>query len=596
MFVCCLGKAYICSTQIENSMKNKGLLFLAFGLLTLLFSCRESREEQQLLDSIEQTWQQCDTSLPDANVRADRLRDSVRRSSEYVRQKLNLLNIRLRDKHHIIPSSPDSAIQTLGYFANKKNAVDKERAYYYMGSAYRDLKDYPRAVSSFLNAIDVAKQSRNTDTLIWQNSLSQLTFLYLIQLNYEEELNMALQSVELARQTGKYLGWYLMDVAAAYDNMNDTLHCIQYCDSSYQVICKKGFPVAYGGVLSQMLAKYAKYNHSEKVDTLLQHLLQLPEDQRPHNYELSLAMFHEKKNHIESAITHYRTYINKVKNVSGRYEASAGLQRCYMQKGDYRQAAEWGCRLYEINDSIIAQRAFEQTQRARDAYIYHRDQEEEQAIMQRDERIKFVSVITVLALISIVMGLVAYYYFRKKRFMEEIIGKDKMLKSRKEEILRRTKELDQKKQEIELLGCQLSDAEQTISASKVQLENTMRDLEQRTMINKELTRMALMNNATNKAEDVIEYFRNVAQGHATLKTDSWKELMAAIETLYPGFNETIQGRLKKQLREPLLYTICLLKIGLKPVQIARIMDAKIQTVWNRVKRAEETCDDLLRWQ
>ena len=243
-----------------------------------------------------------------------------------------------------------------------------------------------------------------------------------------------------------------MDIAVAYDHMNDTLRCIQYCDSSYQVICKEGFPVAYGGVLSQMLAKYAKYNHSEKVDTLLQHLLQLPEDQRPHNYELALAMFYEKTNKTDLAIQHYRAYINKVSSVSGRYEASAGLQRCYMQKGDYRQAAEWGNRLYQANDSIISQRAFEQTQRARDAYIYHRDKEEEQAIMQRDERIKFFSVISVLALISIVMCLVAFYYFRKKRFMEEIIGKDRMLKSRKEEILRRTQELGLGREHVAYIG------------------------------------------------------------------------------------------------------------------------------------------------
>jgi len=577
-------------------MKNKGFLLLVLCLVSLLYSCGGSREEQQLLNSIEQTWQQCETSLPDAGVRADRLRDSVRKSSEYVRQKYNLLSVRLRDKNHIIPSSPDSALRIMSFFANRKNAVDQERAYYYMGSAYRDLKDYPRAVAHFLNAVDVASRNKNADTLIWQYSLSQLTFLYLMQLNYEEELDVALQSVELAKQTGKYLGWYLMDVAVAYDNMNDTLRCLQYCDSSYQVICEEGFPATYSGVLSHMLAKYAKYNHSEKVDTLLQHLLQLPEDQRPHNFELALAMFYEKTNRTDLAIQHYRIYINKVRSVSGRYEASAGLQRCYMQKGDFRQAAEWGSRLYDANDSIIAQRAFEQTQRARDAYIYHRDKEEEQAIMQRDERIKFVSVISVLALISIVMGLVAYYYFRKKSFMEEIIGKDKMLKLGEEEILRRTKELGQKKQEIEQLGNQLDDAEKTIAASKVQLENTMRDLEQRTMINKELTRMALMNNATDKAEDIIEFFRKVAQGQSALKPNSWKELMVAIETLYPGFLEAVQGRMHRQLREPLLYTICLLKIGLKPIQIARVMDAKIQTVWNRVKRSEEICGDLLRWQ
>ena len=180
--------------------------------------------------------------------------------------------------------------------------------------------------------------------------------------------------------------------------------------------------------------------------------------------------------------------------------------------------------------------------------------------------------------------------------MEEIVDKDQWLKSRKEEILWRTQELEQKKQEIEQLSQQLNDAEQTIATSKVQFENTLKDLEQRTMVNKELTRIALLNNATDKAEDIIDYFRKVSQGQAILRAGSWKELMVAIETLYPGFLETVQERMNGQLREPLLYTICLMKIGLKPIQIARVMDAKIQTVWNRVKRAEEICGDLLRWQ
>lgn len=570
----------------------KRILF--FCLLPLLFSCGGNKEEQQLLDSIEQTWQQCETALPNAKLRAERMRDTVRISSEYVKQKYNLLTIRLRDKKNIIPSSPDSAQQVLDFFSNRKDPIDQERAYYYMGSAYRDLKDYPRAVSHYLKAIDIASHSKQADTLIWQYSLSQLTFLYMMQLNYEEELGVALQSVEMAKKTGKYLGWYMLDVASAYDNMNDTVHCLQYCDQSYKMIREEGFPAIYGGVLSHMLTKYCKYNRYEKVDTLLQHLLQLPEAQRPHNYELSLAMFYEKKNQTDTAIQHYMTYINKASSVSGRYEASAGLQRCYMQKGDYKQAAQWGSRLYDANDTIITQRAFEQTQRARDAYIYHRNQEEERAIIQRDEHIISVSVITVLALISFVMGLVAFYNFRKKKYMEEIIGKDQMLKSVEEEIQRRTNELVMRNEEIKQLGHQLEDAEKTVAASKIQLENTMKDLEQRTMINKELTRIALLNNSTDNAESVIAFFREVAQGRTALKPNSWKELMAAIETLYPGFLEAVQGRLKRQLREPLLYTICLLKIGLKPVQIAKVMDAKIQTVWNRVKRAEETCNDLLR--
>ena len=520
-------------------------------LMPFLHACSNDKKEQLLSDSIEQTWQQSETALPEAQVRAEKLCDSVRTASKYVRKKYDLLTIRLRDKHDIPPFSPDSALQTASYFASHGDEVDKERAYYYLGSAYRDLKDYPRAVNHFLMAVDAARQSKCADTLIWQNALAQLRNLYMLQLCYEDELNVALQAVELAEQSGMNQGWYLMDVASAYNHLHDTLHCLQYCDLSFQTIQREHFPEKYNKILAYMLATYSKYSHFDKIDTLLQHLMQLPEDQRPQNYELSMAMCHENANVLDSAILHYKAYYNKAKTIAGRYEASAGLQRCYRQKRDFEQATEWGCCLYDTNDSIIYQRAFEETQRVKDSYVYYRNKEKEHDIMQRDERIIFISVTSCLALLSIALGLLLLYNYRKKKFMEEIIGRDRML-------MEQSKELNQKK-----------------------------------MINRELTQMALMSYASDNAENVIAHFRKVAVGQERLGENSWKDLMNAIETLYPGFLEAVEERLLGNLREPLLRTICLLKIGMKLAQIANVMDASRQTVWNRVKRAETTCGDLL---
>ena len=144
-------------------MKKRIICFVAaLCLLGLFISCRGNDNGQQLLGSIEETWQQCETSLPEAQKRAERLKDSVRNAPEYVRQKYNMLVIRLRDTCDVIASSPDSARQVLNYFAGRQDAIDKERAYYYMGSAYRDLKDYPRAMSHFLIAVDIARHSRQT--------------------------------------------------------------------------------------------------------------------------------------------------------------------------------------------------------------------------------------------------------------------------------------------------------------------------------------------------------------------------------------------------------------------------------------------------
>lgn len=520
-------------------------------LMPFLHACSNDKKEQLLSDSIEQTWQQSETALPEAQARAEKLCDSVRTASKYVRKKYDLLTIRLRDKHDIPPSSPDSALQTASYFASHGDEVDKERAFYYLGSAYRDLKDYPRAVNHFLMAVDAARQSKCADTLIWQNALAQLRNLYMLQLCYEDELNVALQAVELAEQSGMNQGWYLTDVASAYNHLHDTLHCLQYCDLSFQTIQREHFPEKYNKILAYMLATYSKYSHFDKIDTLLQHLMQLPEDQRPQNYELSMAMCHENANVLDSAILHYKAYYNKAKTIAGRYEASAGLQRCYRQKRDFEQATEWGCCLYDTNDSIIYQRAFEETQRVRDSYVYYRNKEKEHDIVQRDERIIFISVTSCLALLSIALGLLLLYNYRKKKFMEEIIGRDRLL-------MEQSKELNQKK-----------------------------------MINRELTQMALMSYASDNAENVIAHFRKVAVGQERLGENSWKDLMNAIETLYPGFLEAVEERLLGNLREPLLRTICLLKIGMKLAQIANVMDASRQTVWNRVKRAETTCGDLL---
>ena len=537
--------------------KDNTIFALIFSFCLLLCSCAGNKDDRQLSDSIERTWQQCEVSLPEAQAHAEALRDSLQQSSELVRQRYNLLTIRQRDKRDMIPSSPDSALQVLSFFEGQKRASrDKERACYYLGSAYRDLKDYPRAVNYFLLAVDEAEKAEDADTLIWQNALSQLRYLYMLQLDYEAERDVALQAVELAkRQKQQNLGWYLMDAASAYGHLNDTVRCLLYCDQAYKAIEGEGFPSKYRTVLANMLAIYTKQTISQfdnltisqfddRVDTLLRRLSQLPEDQRPHNYELSLAMFREYANCTDSAILHYKACYDREKTLSSRYEASAGLQRCYLRKKEFERAAQWGCRLYDINDSIIAQRSFEETQRARDTYLYYRDREKEQAIIRRDERIIFASVISGLVLLCIVLGLLAFYNYRKKKFMEQIVAGEKELKYRKK-------------------------------------------------MNRELTQIALMNNATGDARDVVEHFHRASVGRATLEKESWKDLTSAIEALYPGFLEAVQERLQGNLHEPQLRTICLMKIGMKSSQIANIMDAKKQTTWNRIRRAEEMCGDLI---
>ena len=56
-------------------MGKGNLFFMALCMLPLLNSCKGRQDEQRLLESIEQTWQQCETALSEARMQAEVLKD-----------------------------------------------------------------------------------------------------------------------------------------------------------------------------------------------------------------------------------------------------------------------------------------------------------------------------------------------------------------------------------------------------------------------------------------------------------------------------------------------------------------------------------------
>ena len=419
-------------------MRNVNFLLWFLLIMSFAASCKDQPAGSQWTDRIESVWQQSDTALDEACRRAALLGDALTGMTTYEQRRYEQLCIRLHDKQDIMPSSPDSTQQSLDYFLRHGSETDKERAYFYLARAYQGLKDYPRAVVNFMKGVEIIEDGEATDTVIWQYSLSQLRRLYDLQLRYEDELDVALKAVALADRTKTFVGWYLMDVASAYKHLRDTLHCLLYCEKSYDAIRREHFPARYASILSHQLALYTSFGRLDHTDTLLNVLSSLPSEERPQNYELNLALYFEHLGQTDTAIAHFQQYYTQARRTESRYEAAAGLQRCFMKKGDYRKAARWGVGLYEANDSIIAQRDFEQTQRAREGFLYYQDKEAETALRQHEERIRLTAIAGFLFLSCLVMGLVVYYNARKRKLLEVIAGKEKSIASAKATISRRS--------------------------------------------------------------------------------------------------------------------------------------------------------------
>ena len=118
-----------------------------------------------------------------------------------------------------------------------KSGTDKERqeAYYYMGSVYRDLNDYPNAVTNFLKSVEIAETHTDKDCVLWENAYSQLSYLYGMQLNYTEALDIALRQLQIAEVNGTINERTYMNVASYNMAKKDTAPA-KYNDQSIKAL------------------------------------------------------------------------------------------------------------------------------------------------------------------------------------------------------------------------------------------------------------------------------------------------------------------------------------------------------------------------
>ena len=90
----------------------------------------------------------------------DSLKIGIRKENNYVKNKYDLLQIRLNDKADNIPNSDIMIKHLIGYFEDKGSMLEKQEVTYYAGSVYRDLRDTPRALGYFLKSTEYAKKRK----------------------------------------------------------------------------------------------------------------------------------------------------------------------------------------------------------------------------------------------------------------------------------------------------------------------------------------------------------------------------------------------------------------------------------------------------
>ena len=143
--------------------------FIHFLLFSSLFfaSCNKQGNEF-LIAELDEIKTMGDTLPKVAMLRLDSIKPLFENECEYMHNKLMLLDIRLHDKAYITHTSIKPIEGVCRYFEENGTAAEQQEAYYYMGSVYRDLNDYPNAVTYFLKSAEVAENNSDIDGALWK--------------------------------------------------------------------------------------------------------------------------------------------------------------------------------------------------------------------------------------------------------------------------------------------------------------------------------------------------------------------------------------------------------------------------------------------
>ena len=554
------------------TIQNMYRLLRALAICLLLAGCANN-ENKELLECLSDIQAMGDSCPQKAMLRLDSIRPLFENESEYMRNKFALLDIRLRDKAYITHTSDSTIKQVCGYFEKHGSDREKQEAYYYMGSVYRDMNDYPRAVTSYLKSVEIAEKSEDADPAILEVACMQLSALYGKQFNYKEALSISLKGLDVAEKYNIANERTYIEVANSYlKSRIDTAAAKKLYVRVFDTI-KDSADDKNADILAYLMGVFSKLGNKQIADSCFLLLQQLPKNNMPHNYLINLANYQEKFFSADSAInTRLELFDSAVNGTESIYNASRWLTRYYAGKREYERATRYAISFIEANEKIIKDRDLEKTANAKNLYQYHRDREEEQRIMLESEQKSKMLIIIIASTFIIILFITTLYFRYRRRMLARLVSMNVRVAELGNEILRKEKEISEMGEKVDELDRQKDLMERKIREQKLK--------------NDDLVKLLMTKDSRDDDSGIVDCFKSAATGKCSVGDSEWDRLYDYVSSKYPDFAHELQCE-SVRINSTTLRLYCMLKIGLTNREIENITGWPHQTVWYRVKRIEK---------
>lgn len=539
-------------------------------LIILAFACNADLKPLQEMERIK--------VIGDTDpIKAMEMLDSlcVSQESDYVRCKYELLGIRLRDKADYLPSSADSIKKLVSFFSESGTNVEQQEAYYYAGSTFRDLQDYPSAIESFLSSLDIAERYADScDSILLRNTYSNLSYAYSYVQDYHNFLIYSKKEFEIEAKLNRRSDTAISHLAHAYLLCDSIAEAMTLCDSVLQR--QKNLESPDMDILSTLLYNYASQNEKERASECARIIIGLNQDQVCYDSRtlMSLGWYYCVINQIDLAKECYRIVLDRGDDWDSMYDAAKVLFRLCQNESQEKEAMDYALRFTQICDSLNLGKRQELAATVTNMYKYQRDKNEEQRIVAQNREYRDWIIRIVLLAIILLLSIVGYVLIIKNRHLKKTIELSGVINKVR-------KDNEQLNSEIHTISKELEAKDQM--------------LEERMAQNQSFIKLLHQSELEKSSEEVITKLRQSSRGRRNMTQEDWRQFYMAVDELYPSFKDQLLQRLGKFTEEQM--QVCyLMRVGFSKPQIQNLTGLSRVTVWRWDKRfdwiAELLSEDL----
>ena len=556
-------------------------------LLALVMVSCHSDDVQERLNDIKAVG---DKEPKQAMKMLDAIRPQVVSTSEHTKMKCLMLDMRLRDKADMMPTSDDSARLVASYFDSHGTACERQEAYYYAGSTYRDLQDTPNALRHFMKAEDIASKNDGCDSLMLRNTYSNLHYLFYNVQDYQNARLYAEREYDMTERLG-------LDALRSLTHLGATLAALDSLELSHRV---------YQKALALVEADTTQQYEAELLYSMLFNFVYLKDEVNARKCFsivecrnlgddidmkcFAFAEYYRMTGKTDSAIVCYQQILKNQTDLFFMYDAAKALFQIFHERGDAVMANRWAARYIEVSDSIDLGHRQEMAATVNNQYQYYRNVEEEARIKEENTRYHQQLWGVGTMAVVVILGMALYLIWRRNRHLKELIQLSDELKVSRSNA-------EEMKAKLATHKAQLADSEMSLQTTKDELarvngeidryKQELRDkeqlLEEKLDENKRFVRLLHKADLEESAEDVVAAIRKASVGRHKMTSADWQRIFAAVDELQPDLMERLVhhvGKFTEQQQQ-----VCyLLSIGLTNTQIENLTDIPHVTVWRWAKK------------